>query len=68
MEIIAHRINTLKSLRLLYQKYGTEIDLRAKGSNIILNHEPYSLGDKFIDYLNEYKHGTLVYIKSQNRK
>ena len=60
MEIIAHRINTLKSLRLLYQKYGTEIDLRAKGSNIILNHEPYSLGDKFIDYLNEYKHGTLV--------
>ena len=30
MEIIAHRINTLKSLRLLYQKYGTEIDLEQK--------------------------------------
>ena len=60
MEIIAHRINTLKSLRLLSQKYGTEIDLRAKGSKIILNHDPYLIGDKFIDYLSEYKHGTLV--------
>lgn len=60
MEIIAHRINKIKILKSLPIKYGAEIDLRSKGSNIILNHEPFQKGDKFENYLNEYKHGTLI--------
>ena len=60
MEIIIHRINTLKELREIPQEYGTEIDIRAFGSNLILNHEPQQSGERFEDYLDEFKHGTLI--------
>jgi len=60
MEIIIHRINTLKGLKEVPQEYGTEIDIRAFGSKLILNHEPFQSGELFEDYLDEYKHGTLV--------
>ena len=29
-------------------------------SQLILNHDPFKKGDNFIDYLDEYQHGTLV--------
>ena len=61
MEIIAHRINKLSQLKVLPKKYGSEIDLRSFGSNIILNHDPYKTGDKLEDYLSNYNHGTLIF-------
>ena len=39
---------------------GCEIDIRTDGSQLILNHDPFKKGDNFIDYLDEYQHGTLV--------
>ena len=60
MEIIAHKINKLKQLKVLPRKYGSEIDLRTSGSKIILNHDPYKAGDKLEDYLANYDHGTLI--------
>ena len=51
MEIIIHRVNLLKRLRKLPTFFGAEIDLRSKGSKLILNHEPDNKGDKFEDYL-----------------
>ena len=60
MEIIIHRINTLKGLKEVRQEYGTEIDIRAFGSKLILNHEPFQSGELFEDYLDEYNHGTLI--------
>ena len=39
---------------------GCEIDIRTDGSQLILNHDPFKKGDNLIDYLDEYKHGTLV--------
>lgn len=60
MEIIIHRINTIKELINISPDYGTEIDIRAFGSDLILNHEPFQPGERFEDYLNEFKHGTLV--------
>ena len=60
MEIIIHRVNLLKRLRKLPTFFGAEIDIRSKGSKLILNHEPDNKGDKFEDYLSEYKHGTLI--------
>jgi hypothetical protein len=60
MEIVAHRVNTLEALKLVPTKYGCEIDIRAQGSNLILNHEPYGFGNNLIDYLDNYKHGLLV--------
>ena len=60
MEFIIHRINKIKDLKSISKNFGTEIDIRSKGSNLILNHDPYSEGDKLIDYLEFYKHKTLV--------
>jgi hypothetical protein len=60
MEIIVHRINTLKELKKIPLKYGVEIDIRTNGSKIILNHNPYKGGDSFEDYVENYKHGTLI--------
>jgi hypothetical protein len=37
-----------------------EIDLRTNGSKIILNHESSSRGDTFKNYLENYRHGTLI--------
>lgn len=60
MEIVIHRINTIKALREVPLNYGCEIDIRANGSKLILNHEPLKDGDSFSDYLDEYRHGLLV--------
>jgi len=60
MEIIVHRINTLKELKKISHKYGVEIDIRTNGSKIILNHEPLEEGDKLVDYIENYRHGTLI--------
>ena len=60
MEIITHRINSIKLLRKIPEKYGVEIDLRTNGSKIILNHESSSRGDTFKNYLENYRHGTLI--------
>lgn len=37
-----------------------EIDIRAFGSKLILNHEPFESGDLLEDYLTDYKNGTIV--------
>ena len=60
MEIIIHRVNKIKDLKKISQDFGVEIDIRANGSNLILNHEPFNTGDKLKDYLENYKHKTLV--------
>ena len=61
MEIIIHRVNTINELRDIPKEYGTEIDIRAFGSNLIMNHEAFQTGERFEDYLAEYNtHGTLI--------
>ena len=60
MEIIIHRINKVKDLIEIPSIYGVEVDIRTKGSKLILNHEPFENGDKFENYLENYKNKTLV--------
>ena len=60
MEFIIHRINKIIDLKSIPEKYGAEIDIRSKGSKLILNHEPYLNGDKLENYLENYNHKTLV--------
>ena len=40
MEIIIHRINSIRKLKKIPGRYGVEIDVRSLKSNLILNHEP----------------------------
>ena len=60
MEFIIHRVNLIENLKKTPQEYGCEIDIRSDGSKLILNHDPFTKGDYLIDYLDEYKNGTLV--------
>jgi hypothetical protein len=60
LEIIIHRINTISELKKNKPEYGSEIDIRAWGSELVLNHEPFQDGEKLVDYLDEYHHGTLI--------
>jgi hypothetical protein len=58
--IVKHRVNTLNELKEVNQNFGVEIDLRSKGDEIILHHEPYRDGELFIDWLQEFKHALLI--------
>ena len=60
MEIIIHRVNEITELKKIPRSYGVEIDIRACGSKLILNHEPFESGDSLEDYLTEYDKGTIV--------
>ncbi len=60
MEIIIHRINSVKKLKKIPKNFGVEIDLRVFKSKIILNHEPFKSGDTLDNFLKHYKHGTLI--------
>lgn len=40
--------------------WGVELDIRADGNELILNHDPFKGGERFVDYLAEYQHGLLV--------
>ncbi len=60
MEIIIHRVNTIKKLKKIPNIFGAEIDLRAHKSEIILNHEPFKSGDTLDNFLKHYNHGTLI--------
>jgi hypothetical protein len=51
--IVAHRINRIADLQSLPGSYGVEIDVRADGQTLILNHEPFASGDHLEDYLME---------------
>lgn len=66
MNLIAHRINTVAELKKIPPEYGVEIDLRDKGDRLILQHNPFTDGEDFAEYLKHYQHGTLILnIKSE---
>ena len=60
MEIIFHRRNNLQSLLDTPTKYGVEIDIRSKGDELIISHDPYQNGEKFSEWIKYYNHGTLI--------
>ena len=60
MDIVVHRVNTLEALDLVPREFGVEIDLRADGSRIILNHEPFAGGQELDRWLDHFGHGLLV--------
>ncbi|MFH0936554.1 MAG: hypothetical protein V1815_02655 [Candidatus Woesearchaeota archaeon] len=61
MIIIIHRINKIDELKKIPFKYGVEIDIRANGNRLILNHEPHQDGDDLEEYLKYYKHSFIIF-------
>ena len=60
MDYIAHRINTIKQLKLLDNKYGIEIDIRDDGKDLIIVHDPFKKGIKLKKFLKFYNHKIII--------
>lgn len=60
MEIVVHRVNTIEALDLVPREFGVEIDLRADGRRIVLNHDAFAAGEDFDRWLDHFAHGLLV--------
>jgi len=59
--IIRHRVNSIQQLLETPKKYGVEIDIRAFGSKLILNHEPHENGEDFEEYLKNFDHAFVIF-------
>jgi len=60
MKLISHRRNTLAELLSTDSKYGVEVDIRSHGDRLIIHHDPYVVGESFSDWIDVYRHGTLI--------
>ena len=60
MKLIRHRRNTIEELRSTPPEFGIEIDIRSHGSDLMLHHDVFTVGDTFDKWLKEFHHGTLI--------
>tara|TARA_A100000164_G_C21923655_1_gene781936 strand:+ start:1750 stop:2340 length:591 start_codon:yes stop_codon:yes gene_type:complete len=60
MQLVIHRVNTVKELLKIPKQFGCEIDIRSFNGKLILNHDPYKSGDLLKDYLENYEHQLLI--------
>ena len=57
---ISHRINKIQQLKALSPEVGAEVDIRSKGDQLIINHDPFADGDDFEEWIKHYNHGMLI--------
>lgn len=57
---ISHRINTCQQLINTPLDHGVEIDIRSHNNDLYLHHDPFCNGERLIDWLEHYKHKTLI--------
>jgi len=60
MDIVIHKVNTIKKLQNIPKKYGVEIDVRAYKNKIVLSHNPFLNGEALSDYLDCFFHKLLI--------
>lgn len=60
MKFIVHRRNTLSQLKETDSCYGVEVDIRSRGNELIIHHDPFVPGESFEDWIDAYDHGTLI--------
>jgi len=66
MIIVNHKVNSLKKLGNTPLSCGVEVDLRDYENKLLLNHEPFSDGLAFEEFLKHYNHKLLILnIKSE---
>lgn len=67
MLYICHRINTSEELKNIPECYGVELDLRDNiDGSIYIEHNPFTKGEDFEQYLRNYKHDLMIMnIKSE---
>ncbi len=60
MKLISHRRNTVSELQATDSKYGMEVDIRSEGDRLIIHHDPCVAGESFDEWIDAYRHGTLI--------
>ena len=60
MKLISHRRNTVSELLATDSKYGIEVDIRSDGDRLIIHHDPCVAGESFDEWIDVYRHGTLI--------
>lgn len=60
MQLVIHRVNTINELIRIPHSFGVEVDVRSKGSSLVLHHNPFSNGESFALFLKSYHHGLLA--------
>ncbi len=60
MILIKHRVNTRKELLSVPKEYGVEIDIRSRGDDLILQHEPFIQGERFEHWITAYNHRLII--------
>jgi hypothetical protein len=60
VKLIIHRRNTILDLLRTDSRYGVEVDVRSEGGQLIIHHDPYVHGELFDEWINAYRHGTLI--------
>jgi len=57
---ILHRVNTKGELLKTPKEFGVEVDIRTRGNQLIMHHDPFQNGEDFEDWLGVYQHGILI--------
>ncbi len=66
MIYIQHRVNAREQLARVPREHGVELDLRDHGARLVLAHDPFTDGEDFAEYLQDYRHGLMILnIKSE---
>lgn len=60
MHIVAHRRNTIPDLDATPRRYGVEVDIRSRGRDLIVHHDPFTDGVLFDDWIAAFNHGLLI--------
>lgn len=60
MIIIHHRRNQASQLPSVPVEDGVEIDIRSNGSDLIIQHDPFSSGELLREWLEAYRHALLI--------
>jgi hypothetical protein len=60
MKLISHRRNTVSELVATDARYGVEVDIRSEGKRLIIHHDPLVGGESFDEWIDAYRHGTLI--------
>jgi len=60
MIIVRHRRNTSEQLRETAPELGVEVDIRSRGDELIMHHDPFVDGERFEDWLAHFRHRTLI--------
>jgi len=61
MQIVVHRVNTIEKLKTIPHTYGVEIDIREYYGKLILQHEAFTPGEDFEEFLTHYQHAFVIF-------